>query len=188
MTNRSRFSMKKKQTKRYDMKKHALFLLLLVLLPASLCAQRSPVDELFERYDGKEGFTSVYISSKMFGLLARIDSNDEEFRNLVTRIRGIRILSIDSAAVVRGVNFASELLPGLRRNGYEELMTVKEPDGQVFFMIREAGGRIAELVMVTGGGGSSVVSIQGDLDLRTIASLSESMGIGDLEKLENVKR
>jgi hypothetical protein len=86
------------------------------------------------------------------------------------------------------VNFASELLPGLRRNGYEELMTVKEPDGQVFFMIREAGGRIAELVMVTGGGGSSVVSIQGDLDLRTIASLSESMGIGDLEKLENVKR
>ena len=188
MMNSSRHRMKKKQTKRYNMKNHALILMLLALFSASLSAQKSPVDDLFERYDGKEGFTSVYISPKMFGLLSRIDSDDQEFRDLVTRIKGIRILSIDSVAVVRGINFASELMPSLRRNGYEELMTVKEPDGQVFFMIREAGGRIAELVMVTGGGSSSVVSIQGDLDLKTIASLSDNMGIGELEKLENVNR
>jgi len=171
-----------------NMKKQALFMLMLAALSASLCAQKSPVDDLFDRYNGKEGFTSVYISSKMFSLLARIDSDDEEFRNLVTRIKGIRILSLDSTAVVRGINFASELLPGLRRNGYEELMTVKEQSGEVFFMIREVGGRIAELVMITGGGGTSVVSIQGDLDLKTIASLSGSMGIDELEELEKVKR
>jgi len=163
-------------------------MLMLAALSASLCAQKSPVDDLFDRYNGKEGFTSVYISSKMFSLLARIDSDDEEFRNLVTRIKGIRILSLDSTAVVRGINFASELMPGLRRNGYEELMTVKEQSGEVFFMIREVGGRIAELVMITGGGGTSVVSIQGDLDLKTIASLSGSMGIDELEELEKVKR
>ena len=170
------------------MKKQALFMLMLAALSASLCAQKSPVDDLFDRYNGKEGFTSVYISSKLFSLLARIDSDDEEFRNLVTRIKGIRILSLDSTAVVRGINFASELMPGLRRNGYEELMTVKEQSGEVFFMIREVGGRIAELVMITGGGGTSVVSIQGDLDLKTIASLSGSMGIDELEELEKVKR
>ncbi len=55
-------------------------------------------------------------------------------------------------------------------------------------MIREVGGRIAELVMVTGGQGSSVVSITGDLDLKTIASLSGSMGIEELEDLEKVKK
>jgi len=170
------------------MKKQALIILMLTAMSASLCAQKSPVDDLFDRYNGKEGFTSVYISSKMFSLLARIDSDDEEFRNLVTRIKGIRILSLDSTAVVRGINFASELMPGLRRNGYEELMTVREQSGDVFFMIREVGGRIAELVMITGGGGTSVVSIQGDLDLKTIASLSGSMGIDELEELEKVKR
>jgi len=172
----------------HKMKKQALIILLLTAISASLCAQKSPVDDLFDRYNGKEGFTSVYISSKMFSLLGRIDSDDEEFRNLVTRIKGIRILSLDSTAVVRGINFASELMPGLRRNGYEELMTVKEQSGEVFFMIREVGGRIAELVMITGGGGTSVVSIQGDLDLKTIASLSGSMGIDELEELEKVKR
>ncbi|MCU0458792.1 MAG: DUF4252 domain-containing protein [Bacteroidales bacterium] len=170
------------------MKKQALMVLLLSAASLTVWSQKSPVDELFDRYDGKEGFTSVYISSKMFSLLSRIDTDDEEFRNLVTRIRGIRILSIDSASNSRGVNLAGELMPVLRRNGYEELMTVREENDNVFFMIREAGGRIAELVMVTGGDGSSVVSIQGDLDLKTIASLSDSMGIGELENLEKVNK
>ncbi len=169
------------------MKKLALYIIL-AALPLSAFCQKSPVDELFERYDGKDGFTSVYISSKMFSLLARLDTEDEEFQNLVTRIKSIRILSIDSAQNVSGLNFSSELLPKLNRTGFEELMTVREEDGEVRFMIREVGGRIAELVMVTGGHGSSVVSIRGDLDLKTIASLSDSMGIEELEGLEKVKK
>lgn len=170
------------------MKKQLILVLILSALAIPMQAQTSPVDDLFEKYDGKEGFTSVYISSKMFSLLSKIDSNDEEFRNLVTRINGIRILSIDSADNTTRLNFATELMPKLRRNGFEELMTVKEEDDNVFFMIREVGDRIAELVMVTGGRGSTVVSIRGNLDLKTIASLSKSVGIDELEGLENVKR
>ena len=169
------------------MKKLVLLIIISALSLSAFC-QKSPVDELFERYDGQDGFTSVYISSKMFSLLARLDTEDEEFQNLVTRIKSIRILSIDSAQNVSGLNFSRELLPRLNRTGFEELMTVKEEDGEVRFMIREVGGRIAELVMVTGGHGSSVVSIRGDLDLKTIASLSHSMGIEELEGLEKVEK
>ncbi len=168
--------------------KKLVLIISLSIISLTLFGQKSPVDEIFDRYSGKEGFTSVYISSRMFSLLARIDSEDEEFRNLVTRIKGIRILSIDSTTNVSGLNFAAELLPKLSRSGFEELMTVREKSGEVRFMIREAGGKIAELVMITGGHGSSVVSITGDLDLRTIASLSGSMGIEELEGLENVKK
>ncbi len=169
------------------MKKLVLFIILSALSLSAFC-QKSPVDELFERYDGQDGFTSVYISSKMFSLLARLDTEDEEFQNLVTRIKSIRILSIDSAKNVSGLNFSNDLLPKLNRTGFEELMTVREENGEVQFMIREVGGKIAELVMVTGGHGSSVVSIRGDLDLKTIASLSDSMGIEELEGLEKVEK
>jgi len=169
------------------MKRVVLILALAAFALPAFC-QKSAVDDVFDRYNGKEGFTSVFISSKMFSLLARIDSEDDEFRNLVTRIKSIRILTIDSATNISGINFAGELLPKLNRTGYEELMTVKEDDGEVRFMIREIGGRIAELVMITGGEGSSIVSITGDLDLKTIASLSESMGIEELEGLEKVKK
>lgn len=168
--------------------KKLLLIMSLTAISMQVFCQKSVVDELFERYNGKEGFTSVFISSKMFSLLARIDSEDQEFQNLVTRIKSIRILTIDSARNVAGLNFAGELLPKLKRTGYEELMTVKEDDGEVRFMIREVSGRIAELIMITGGQGSSLVSITGDLDLKTIASLSDSMGIEELEGLEKVKK
>jgi hypothetical protein len=151
-------------------------------------SQKSPVDDLFEKYNGREGFTSVYISSRMFSLLARIDTEDQEFQNLVSRIRGIRILAVDSAANVSGINLIGELQKKLNASGYEELMTVKEQNDEIRFMIREVNGKIAELLMITGGDGSSVVSITGDLDLKTIASLSDNIGIEGLEDLDKVKQ
>ncbi|MCU0378804.1 MAG: DUF4252 domain-containing protein [Bacteroidales bacterium] len=169
------------------MKKLAL-ITILTGLSLSVFSQRSPVDDLFEKYNGREGFTSVYISSKMFSLLGRIDTEDEEFQNLVSRIKGIKILAVDSATNVSGVNFISELQKKLNASGYEELMTVKEQNDEIRFMIREVNGKIAELVMITGGNGSSVVSITGDLDLKTIASLSDNIGIEGLEDLDKVKQ
>jgi hypothetical protein len=170
------------------MKKKALLIMMVAALSLPAFSQKSAVDDLFDRYNGKEGFTSVYISSKMFSLLSRIDSDDEEFQNLVNRIKSIRILSIDSARNVSHINFATDLVPRLNRSGFEELMTVKEPDDEIRFMIREVGDRIAELVMITGGAGSSVVSITGNLDLKTISSISGDLGIEGLEGLEKVEK
>jgi len=168
--------------------KKALLIMMVAALSLPVLGQKSAVDDLFDRYNGKDGFTTVYISSKMFSLLSRIDSEDEEFQNLVNRIKSIRILSIDSARNVTHINFATDLVPRLSRSGFEELMTVKEPDDEIRFMIREAGDRIAELVMITGGHGSSVVSISGNLDLKTISSLSGGLGIEGLEGLEKVEK
>lgn len=168
--------------------KKVMLIISFAALSVTVFSQKSAVDDLFDRYDGKEGFTSVYISSKMFSLLSRIDSEDQEFRNLVTRIKSIRILSIDSASNVGKINFAAELVPRLNRTGYEELMTVKERNDEIRFMVREAGDRIAELVMITGGEGSSVVCISGNLDLKTIASLSDNLGIKELEGLDKVEK
>ncbi len=165
-----------------------MFIILVSALSLTALSQRSAVDDLFDRYDGREGFTSVFISSKMFSLLSRIDSDDQEFHNLVNRIKSIRILSVDSASNTLHVNFAAELVPRLTRTGYEDLMTVKEQNDEIRFMVRESGGRIAELVMITGGAGSSVVCITGNLDLKTIASLSDNLGIRELEGLDKVEK
>lgn len=168
--------------------KKLVILITLVAASLNVFCQRSPVDDLFDKYNGKEGFTSVFISSKMFSLLARIDSEDKDFQNLVTRIKSIKILSIDSATnLTMGINFCNELKKKLDASGFEELMTVREENGEVRFMIHEVGGKIAELVMITAGNGSSVVSITGDLDLKSIASLSDKMGMEELQDLEKVK-
>ena len=42
-------------------------------------AQDSPVDKVFDKYSGEDGYTTVYISSFMFNLMSNIDSDDPEF-------------------------------------------------------------------------------------------------------------
>lgn len=170
------------------MKKLVLLLIISTWQMTAFC-QKSPVDDIFERYNGKEGFTSVFISSRMFTLLARIDTEDREFQDLMNRIKSIRILAIDSTTnTSMKINFCNDLVRKLGAFGFEDLMTVRENDSEVRFMIHEVNGKIAELVMVTGGYGSSIVSITGDIDLNSIARLSDKMGIEELEGLENVRQ
>jgi hypothetical protein len=168
--------------------KKLLILTALILASISLWAQKSPIDDVFDRYSGKDGFTTVYISPKMFSILSGMNSEDKDFQNLVSKIKNIRILSEKGDSVHTPTFFGKELLRRLPSAGYEDLMMVKDESGEVRFMILEVKGRIAELVMVSGGTGSTLVSITGDLDLKTIASLSDKTGIEELKDLDKVEK
>lgn len=168
--------------------KKLLILYLLLMIPAFIRAQGNPVDEVFERYSGKDGFTTVYVSPKMFSILAGMNTEDKDYQNLMTRIKSIRILSEKADSLHVPVFFGRELLKKMPAAGYEDLMIVKDETGEVRFMIMETKNKITELVMVSGGKGSTVVSITGDLDLKTIADLSDKTGIEELKDLDKVEK
>ena len=168
--------------------KKLLLLIILVSLSASLWAQKNPVDEIFEKYSGKDGFTTVYISPKMFSILSGMNTEDKDYQNLMSKLKSIRILSENTDSLRTPTQFGKELLRRLPAAGYEDLMLVKDQNNEVRFMILESKGHIAELVMVSGGTGSTVVSISGDLDLKTIASMSDKTGIEQLKDLDKVDK
>jgi len=168
--------------------KKLLILFILVNLSASVWAQKNPVDEIFEKYSGKDGFTTVYISPKMFSILSGMNAEDKEYKDLMSRLKSIRILSENTDSLRVPTQFGKELLRRLPAAGYEDLMLVKDQKNEVRFMILEVKGRIAELVMVSGGEGSTVVSITGDLDLKTIAGMSDKTGIEQLKDLDKVDK
>lgn len=63
----------------------------MILIPFFTFSQNTPLDELFDKYSGKEGITSVYITSYMFGMFADMETNDPEFDELVKNLKGIKI-------------------------------------------------------------------------------------------------
>lgn len=152
-------------------------------------AQNNPVDELFEKYSGKEGFTTVYISSKMLSMFQNLDSKDEELIDMMNKLKSIRILTVEDSLMNRNLNFFSELNKKTDFTSYEELMTVKEGNDVVKFLIKETGKIISELLIISGGkGGNTVISIRGDLDLKNISNLSRTMGIQQLENLDKLDK
>lgn len=164
---------------------------LLLILPALGFAQ-SPADQLFDKYSGEDGYTSVYITQHMFELFADIDSpeDEEQFSDLVKNLKCIKILSLedDSTKAPVNVNFFEEIMEDFPKQKYEELMVVKKKGQDIKFLIWKEGKIIRELLMIVGGqDDNALISIQGDINLKTISKLSETMNIEGMENLENIE-
>jgi hypothetical protein len=162
------------------------FIIVLIAFPLYMNSQESPADKLFEKYSGREGYTSVYISKYMFSLFSGLENKDKDVENVLGKLTGIRILASENA--LSGANFFAEIMRDLPRDEYQELMVVKEKDQDFQFLIREKDGLITELLMVAGGdSNNALISIQGNIDLNTIAKLSRSMNIDGLDALQKIE-
>ncbi len=158
------------------------------LFPFFLFAQNTPVDELFDKYSGKEGFTSVYITSYMFSMFSDVETNDPEFDALMENLKGIKILATDET-YQGNANFYTEIIDKLPKKDYKELMVIKEKDQDVKFLINEKDGKIIELILIAGGKDeNALISIQGNIDLKNISKLAKTMQIDGLEHLEEIDK
>ena len=166
-----------------------------VLLAALVCmftltyAQTNPIDQMFDKYSERKGFTTVYISSKLLGMFVPKDEKNTSGSDIVNRIKSIRILTVEDSLLNQDVNFYKELSSKLDLSKYEELMAVKDAGESTKFLIKQKGNIITELLVISGGtGGNTLISIRGEMDLKTISELSKSTGIDELDELDNLEK
>ncbi len=177
------------------MKKLIIITLIGCILPMIALAQNAPVDKLFDKYAGMDGFTTVYITKYMFQMFRSTEGMDseemDEFAEVLGKLNAIKILAVEDAAFLEeGINFHDEIMKELPRDEYNELMIVKEKDSDVVFLAREVKGVIVELLLIVSGEETSdnvLISIQGEIDLKNIAKLSQGMGIDGFENLEELE-
>ena len=152
-------------------------------------AQSNPVDEMFNKYSEKQGFTVVSISSKMFSLFANKDPENKDADNVINKLKSIKILSVEDSLMNKNLNFYSELSKKLDLSVYEELMVIKEGPDITKFLIKQNGNLISELLVVKGGpGGNSLISIKGELNLKNISDMSKSLDMQELKSLDKIQK
>lgn len=161
-----------------------------MMMAASVAVQaQDAVSKFFSKYQNDESFSQVNISSKMFSLMANLDvenPEDKEVVDMISKIKGLRILAKEEARNSR--ELYKEALGMIPTKEFEELMTVRDKDKDMKFFIKEAGGKISELVMIAGGNEEfMVLSLFGEIDLKQVSKISKRMNIEGLENLENVK-
>jgi hypothetical protein len=168
------------------------FRVLCLLLPF-LClgafakAQDDAIGKFFGKYVDDSRFTVVSISPKMFRLLSKVswDTIPSDLKETVNKLQSLRIISTETDPQ----QFYKEALSRIDRKEYEELITVRNKNDNVHFMVRENGNRIAELLMIAvDDEGFTLMSFVGDIDLDKLSRLSSSMAIKGMENLKNVKR
>lgn len=146
----------------------------LLIMPLLLMAQPGPVERLFKKYAGITGITSVQISPGVFGMLANIDSENEDLRKLALSVSSVYILHApEDAAIALELNFYNEVIKDLAVKKYNELMRINSADQQILILADEKNGIIKELLLLVGGkSDNTLIYIEGNLDMKQIASLS----------------
>lgn len=169
------------------MKKIVVILVLMVTITAA--NGQDVITKFFTKYQDDESFTNVNISSKMFGLFTEMDvqdAEDQEVLDAISKLKGLKILAKENARNSR--DLYKEALSLIPKN-FEELMSVRDKDKDMKFMIDEKGGKISEMLMVVGGNEEfMIMSIFGEIDLKQISRIGSKMNIKGLEKLQNMDK
>lgn len=157
-----------------------LLLILAVVLPMAVLAQKSPVDKLFDKYANQKGMTTVNISGKLLGFASQIETGDKATQDLLSGLNGIRILAVEDDELNKKLDFYDELKKDgfFKNNDFEVLMEVTEEDEVVRFLAKDAGnGKISDLLLVVGGDDNALISISGVIDPEDIGKITKAANI-----------
>ena len=157
-----------------------LVLIIAIVLPLAVLAQKTPVDKLFEKYANQKGFTTVNISGKLLGFASQLETGDKATSDMLSKLSGIKVLTVEDDALNKTINFYEELEKDgfFKNNGYEVLMEVTEPDEVVRFLAKDAGnGKLSDLLLIVGGDDNALISISGIINPEDISKITGAMNI-----------
>ncbi len=173
--------------------KKSILILFLFLIVSGVQAQDDAIVKFFSKYMDDDRFSRVYISPKMMQMAGgflksneiKSDKEAADLGELIAKIRGIRILTADK---VNGKPLYTEAMSTLTKNKYEELMDVQDKDSSVKFMIREEGGKIRELLMITGSKDNfTLLSMLGNFSYQDLNILADKTNIPVMNKYKGGK-
>ncbi|PLW96471.1 MAG: hypothetical protein C0591_08665 [Marinilabiliales bacterium] len=177
------------------MKKLVISLLVMMfVVPFSMKAQTA-IDQLYEKYAGQKGFTSININPDMFKMLSNMDMSDsseqaKESQNAMEKLSGLKMLVYEPEEGETNEAFMNEIRTLTKIKGYEEMMSVNENDETVKFLAKkDKNGTVTEMLMIVLESDEAVVmSMSGLLDMKTISEISKSLEIDGLENLDQMDK
>jgi hypothetical protein len=162
----------------------------LLILTTGLFAQNDAISRFYSAYEEGEGFTKITMGSKMFQMFMHLEGTTEQEKQMietVSKIEGMKILALENDQIGKSQEMYKSALKK-PSSEYETLMTVEDEGIKMSFFIRESNGKVAELLMISGGPSEfMIMSLLGDIDLNQIANLGRSMNIEGMNKLQFIE-
>ncbi|MGB3468572.1 MAG: DUF4252 domain-containing protein [Cyclobacteriaceae bacterium] len=168
--------------------KKTIVAIALMIVSLGAMAQSPIITKYMDKYESNEDFAKVSLNGRMFSLFANFEGGTEEekeFMEAVSKIKGLKVLLGEK--VENSAKLFKEVTSEVDKAGYDELMTVKDAEEDMKFSIREKNGIIEELIMVVGGNKSFVLlSLYGEIDLKSISKFASKMDVGGLGNLSKL--
>ena len=146
---------------------------LIIAIMATLCSVCSYGQQsFFDKYAEMDGVTSVYISKSMLSLFPKGQTNVNGINigDIASRLDNIQILSADEQPIVDKLRKETSHIN--TRNGYEELMRVREDGEKTTIYFKDGKKDKKEFVLLVDEEDEfTIISIVGDLTLQEIQGI-----------------
>ena len=170
-----------------------LLFTILSLISTSLIFSQS----LFEKYEDMDNVSSVVVNQKMFGMLAemKVKTNDPEtdaFLDQIKMLNSLTVFTTKDTSVSDAIS--ADVNTYVKASKLEELMRVKDGDQNIKFYVQSGRDEfhVSELLMLVRGRLSSdetvLLSLNGDIDLRTLAVLTDQLNVPGGKQLEKASK
>ena len=147
-----------------------IFIITLLTTLCSICSYGQ--QSFFDKYAEMEGVTSVYITKSMLSLFPKGQTsvNGVNIGNIASRLDNIQILSADEQPIIDKLRKETSAIN--TRNGYEELMRVREDGEKTTIYFKDGKKDKKEFVLLLDEKDEfTIISIVGDLTLQEIQGI-----------------
>ena len=147
-----------------------IFIITLLTTLCSICSYGQ--QSFFDKYAEMEGVTSVYITKSMLSLFPKGQTsvNGVNIGNIASRLDNIQILSADEQPIIDKLRKETSGINS--RNGYEELMRVREDGEKTTIYFKDGKKDKKEFVLLLDEKDEfTIISIVGDLTLQEIQGI-----------------
>ena len=145
-----------------------LTLIFALILAATFTYGQKSIDSLFEKYAGKDGFTTVTIN----GNLLKFAQTDDDDGSMPADITEIRILAQDNEELATE-NFYDMVIKDIDLKVYEEFMRVKESEQDLRMLVRSEGNKFKEFLLIVGGEDNALIQIKGNMTFKEAKKFSD---------------
>jgi hypothetical protein len=138
-----------------------LLVFIVLTITATLIYGQKSIDNLFERYAGKDGFTTVTINGNLLKL-AHCFGDNEDDNSFPVDITEIRILAQEDKSM-KVDNFYDMVINDIDLKNYDEFMRVKKSDQDLRMLVRSEGNKFKEFLLIAGGADNALIQIKGNM-------------------------
>lgn len=145
-----------------------------ILLASSIFAQSN--NAIYNKYSGKQGVSSVYISPSMFKMMKSLpeveiyDDKDVHFEQIIKSFEGMYVIEVENVALVKSM--ISDVESMIAKGNLELLMEVKESDETVRIYVEKDGDMFKKFIMLEREDDSATfISIDAQMPQEAVAEL-----------------
>ena len=138
-----------------------LLIITALTMTITIVSGQKSIDALFDKYAGKDGFTTVTINGNLLKLISCLDNEDKD-NPIPANLTEIRILTQEDKNM-KVENFYDLVIKDIDLADYDEFMRVRESDQDLRMLVRTEGKKFKEFLLVAGGKDNALIQIKGNM-------------------------